>query len=64
MGNENMRRIEKLAKRIAMRNAMKNGYKEMAELNLTIAQEDFHLEEEGARLGYEMASKNTEGEVK
>lgn len=48
-----MRKIEKLAKRIAMRKAMKKGYKEMAELNLTIAQEDFHLEEEGVRLGYD-----------
>lgn len=33
---------------------MGNAYIEMANINLTIAQEDFHLETEGAKLGYEM----------
>lgn len=59
-----MRKINELAKKVAIRKAMKKGYQEMAELNLTIAQEDFHLEDEGARLGYEMDSTKTEGEAK
>lgn len=32
------------------------GYKDMGEINLVISQEDFHLENEGANLGYEMDS--------
>jgi hypothetical protein len=51
-----MRKIEKIKMAI--------GYLQMAELNLTIATEDFHLEDEGAKLGYEMDSTNTEGEAK
>ena len=43
---------------------MAKGYMEMAEINLTIAQECFHAEEEGARLGYEMDSTDTKGEAK
>lgn len=37
--------------------AMAEGYKEMAELNLSISKEEFLAEEEGWRLSYEMASK-------
>lgn len=49
-----MRKIDK--------NAMGNGYLEMAEINLTIAQECFHLETEGANLGYgELDSKKSKG---
>jgi hypothetical protein len=40
-----MRKIEKIKMAI--------GYLQMAELNLTIATEDFHLEDEGAKLGYD-----------
>lgn len=32
---------------------MGRGYMEMAEINLTIAKECFHLENEGANLGYD-----------
>jgi hypothetical protein len=51
-----MRKIDKVA--------MGNAYMEMAKINLTIATEDFHLEEEGAKLGYEMDSEKSEGEAK
>lgn len=42
--------------------AMRKGYLEMADINLTIAQEDFHLETEGASI-YEMDSAQAEGEA-
>lgn len=41
---------------------MARGYQEMGSINLQIAQEDFHLEEEGAGLG-EVDSKKAQGEV-
>lgn len=49
-----MRKIDK--------NEMAKGYQEMALINLTIAQEDFHLEDEGAKL-YEMGNEKAEGEA-
>ena len=55
-GNLNMRKIDK--------DAMAKGYEEMANINLVIAQEDFHLEEEGAKLGYEMDTTKGKGEAK
>lgn len=50
-----MRKIDKVA--------MAKGYKEMANINLTIIKEDFHLEEEGAKLGYEMDTAKGKGEA-
>jgi hypothetical protein len=47
--------VEKIEKLMQMA----QGYQEMGELNLTIAQEDHHLEEEGAKL-HEMDSKEGE----
>lgn len=41
---------------------MELGYLAMANINLTIAQEDFHLETEGMKY-YEMDSKNSEGDT-
>lgn len=38
------------------------GYQEMGEINLQIAQEDFHLEQEGAEM-YEVDTKKAQGEV-
>jgi hypothetical protein len=49
-----MAKIDKLA--------MRQGYKEMAEINLTITKEDFHLEDEGAKI-YEMATEETKKEA-
>lgn len=49
-----MRKIDKLA--------MEKGYEMMAGINLTIAQEDFHLELEGASI-YEMDSKKAKGKA-
>lgn len=40
-----MRKIDK--------EAMKLAYIEMGAINLTLSQEDFHLETEGANLGYD-----------
>lgn len=40
---------------------MAKGYQEMGDINLTITQEDFHLEEEGAK-AYEMDSKKIASE--
>ena len=42
--------------------AMELGYEAMANINLTIAQEDFHLETEGERLN-EMDTTKTEGKA-
>lgn len=42
---------------------MGKAYIEMGAINLRIAQEDFHLESEGAKR-YEMVEKKAEGEVK
>ena len=43
---------------------MSKGYMEMAEINLTIAQEDFHLENEGANLGYDkLDSEESKGKA-
>jgi len=39
---------------------MAKGYQEMANINLTISQEDHHLEEEGASI-YEMDSQKAKG---
>lgn len=39
---------------------MAKGYEEMGTINLTISQEDHHLEDEGAK-AYEMDSKDTKG---
>lgn len=44
--------------------AMGKAYEEMSKINLTIAQEDFHLEDEGANLGYEMGTEKTKGIAK
>lgn len=41
---------------------MASGYQEMGDINLTITQEDFHLEEEGAN-AYEMVTKDTKGDI-
>lgn len=41
---------------------MGEAYIEMGAINLRISQEDFHLEEEGAKY-YEMDSKKAEGEA-
>lgn len=41
---------------------MAKGYQEMAEINLTISQEFFHLEKEGESL-YEMDFKETESKA-
>ena len=41
---------------------MAKGYQEMGEVNLTIAQEDHHLEEEGAKL-HEMDSEASKGDT-
>jgi hypothetical protein len=48
-----MRKVDKLE--------MRQAYMEMAKINLTIAQEDFHLEAEGAKY-YEMDSTKGTGE--
>lgn len=50
-----MRKIDKLA--------MGKGYEEMANINLTIAQEDFHLEQEGERLN-EMDTEERKSQAK
>jgi hypothetical protein len=51
-----MRKIDKVE--------MGRGYQEMAEINLTVSQEYFHLEDEGANLGYgEMDTEETEGKA-
>jgi hypothetical protein len=45
------------------KNAMAQGYVEMAKVNLMITQEDFHLESEGASLGYEMDITQAQGKA-
>lgn len=40
------------------------GYQEMASINLNITRENFHLETEGAKLGYEMGTKETKDKTK
>ena len=51
-----MKKIDKLA--------MAKDYEEMGKINLEIAEEFFCLEEEGARLGYEMGKERGKGEAK
>jgi hypothetical protein len=41
---------------------MAKGYQEMGEINLTISQEDHHLEEEGVKL-HEVDSKESKGDT-
>jgi hypothetical protein len=43
---------------------MKKGYLSMGEINLQISTESFHLETEGASLGYEMDITQAQGEAK
>ncbi|AYP68360.1 hypothetical protein PQE75_gp119 [Bacillus phage vB_BcoS-136] len=43
---------------------MANGYQEMGEINKEIAEEDFHLEEEGERLVNEVVAEKGKGDTK
>lgn len=43
--------------------AMGDAYQEMGNINLAITQENFHLETEGANLGYEMDTKEAKGKA-
>ncbi|MFQ3543512.1 hypothetical protein Q7A53_05450 [Halobacillus rhizosphaerae] len=55
--------FDSLKRMETMMDAVK-GYQEMGELNMQISNEDFHLESEGASLGYEMDSEEGEREAK
>ena len=48
-------------KKVVDKQKMAIGYMEMANINLKISQEDYHLEAEGEKYIYEMDTKGMEG---